>query len=543
MTHLSSGGFRELLMNKVGIAKFMTCVSLMLLQPSVFSADAATTKTTVGKVAAASTSEALDPEQYLQRAITEVERLAQAEIDKNAVPGLAISIVQGDKVVYAKGFGVREVGKPELVDADTVFQLASVSKCITSTVVAALVSEGKVKWESRISDLDPSFEMQDPWVTRELTVKDLLAHRSGLPEHAGDILEDIGYDRAQVLYRLRFQNPESSLRSKYDYTNFGFTEGAVAAAKPLGLSWEDVVTEKLFKPVGMNSSSSRFSEFMARSNKAVGHTPLNGGWVHKVQREPDAQAPAGGVSSSVNDLAKWMILQISGGNYGGKQIVGSAALADTHKPVMLTGFSPNGLPEFYGLGMNVSYDDHGRLRLGHSGAFCMGAGTTVGMVPSQKIGVCVLTNAYPIGLAEGLAKTFTDVYTDGKVSRDWISLFKKIFADPATLGVVKGYDYSRAPATVSPALGNRAYVGKYSNDLFGDIEVLEKDGGMYVAIGPQKRPFPLKHYDRDVFTWDIETENLTGVSGLRFNINSDGVSSGVLVENFNNTNQGLFKRL
>jgi Beta-lactamase class C and other penicillin binding proteins len=133
------------------------------------------------------------------------------------------------------------------VDADTVFQLASVSKPIGSTVVAELVGEGKITWDSKLSALDPTFEMFDPWVTREITVRDMYAHRSGLPDHAGDLLEDIGFTRAEILFRLRYQHPDSSFRSHYAYTNFGMTEGAVAAVKPYRLEWEDACAQKIIQ--------------------------------------------------------------------------------------------------------------------------------------------------------------------------------------------------------------------------------------------------------------------------------------------------------
>src|ERR1700722_2998657 len=155
----------------------------------------------------------------VQNAVAQIEKLAQKQIDENVVPGLAIAVVHKDKMIFAKGFGIREVGKDGKIDADTVFQLASVSKSLASTVVAALVGEGKITWDAKISDLDPSFEMHDSWVTREITIRDLMAHRSGLPDHAGDLLEDLGADRAQVLYRLRFQKPDSSFRAHYAYTN------------------------------------------------------------------------------------------------------------------------------------------------------------------------------------------------------------------------------------------------------------------------------------------------------------------------------------
>src|SRR5947209_20338258 len=192
----------------------------------------------------------------VENAIREVEKLAQKQIQENALPGLAIAIVFQDKAVYAKGFGVRDVNTNAPVDADTVFQLASVSKSVGSTVVAELVGEGKVTWDSKLSVLNPTFAMFDPWVTHEITIRDMYAHRSGLPEHAGDLLEDLGFARGEILYRLRYQHPGSSFRSHYAYTNFGMTEGALAVAKAYGQEWEEASEQLLYKPLGMNSISS-----------------------------------------------------------------------------------------------------------------------------------------------------------------------------------------------------------------------------------------------------------------------------------------------
>src|SRR5204863_1620061 len=268
--------------------------------------------------------------EQVTRAIQELEKLAQKQIQENALPGLAIAVVFQDKAVYAKGFGVRDASAKNPVDADTVFQLASLSKPIGSTVVAELVGEGKITWDSKLSVLDPTFAMFDPWVTREITIRDMYAHRSGLPEHAGDLLEDLGFTRAEILRRLRYQHPGSGFRAHYAYTNFGMTEGGVAAAKGYGLEWEEACKQKLYNPLGMTSTSSRYAEFMARRNKALGHVLVDGKWVQKFKRDPDAQSPTGGVSSSVNDLTKWMRLQLANGKFEGKQIVDEKALAETH---------------------------------------------------------------------------------------------------------------------------------------------------------------------------------------------------------------------
>src|SRR6184192_2288393 len=422
----------------------------------------------------------------VNKAIQEVEKLAQKQIQENALPGLAIAVVFQDKAVYAKGFGVRDMSTNVSVDADTVFQLASVSKSIGSTVVAELVGQGKITWDSKLSGLDPTFEMFDPWATREITIRDMYAHRSGLPEHAGDLLEDLGFTRAEILYRLRYQHPASSFRSHYAYTNFGMTEGGIAAANAYGLEWEEAAAQRLYKPLGMTATSSRYADFVARPNKALGHVLVDGKWVQKFKRDPDTESPAGGVSSSVNDLTKWMRLQLANGKFEGKQIVDEKALTETHHPHMLTGFNPfTQLPTFYGLGWNVSYDPEGRLRLNHSGAFALGAATHVNLVPDEQLGIVVLTNAYPIGMAEALGTTFLDMALYGKPSQDWIALFKKVFSDPAAVGTILGFDYSKPPLSSAPALKNGAYVGKFTNDFFGDISIVEKDGGLAIVEGPK----------------------------------------------------------
>jgi CubicO group peptidase (beta-lactamase class C family) len=477
-------------------------------------------------------------------AIQELAALAQKQIQENALPGIAIAVVFQDKLVYAKGFGVRDVKTNEPIDADTVFQLASLSKPIGSTVIAELVGEGKITWDTKLSFLDPTFEMFDPWVTREITIRDMYAHRSGLPEHAGDLLEDLGFTRAEILYRLRYQHPASSFRSHYAYTNFGMTEGAIAAAKAYGLQWEEASKQKLYNPLGMNSTSSWYADFVARKNKALGHVLVDGKWMQKFKRDPDAQSPTGGVSSSLNDLAIWMRLQLANGKFESKQIVPEKALAETHQPHMLTGSNPfTRLPTFYGLGWNVSYDPEGRLRLNHSGAFDLGAATYVNLVPDERLGIVVLTNGYPVGIAEALGTIFLDTALYGKPTQDWFALFKKFYSDPAAIGTMPGFDYSKAPASPAPALKDGAYLGNYTNNYFGGISIIEKDGGLAIVEGPKNKTFPMKHYDRDTFTYETEGENAVGTSGITFTIGPDGKATHVLVENLNVRGEGTFERV
>jgi CubicO group peptidase (beta-lactamase class C family) len=479
----------------------------------------------------------------VRSAITELEKLTKQTLEKTGVPGLAVAVVYDDKVAYQKGFGVRQAGKNEPVDADTVFQLASVSKPFTSTVLAALVGEGAIHWDDAVIDHDPSFEMFDAWVTRQLTLRDLLCHRTGLADHAGDLLEDLGYDQPAVLYRLRFLKPASSFRSAFAYTNYGYTEAAVAGAKAVGKPWDVLAAEKLYKPLGMKSTSSRYQDYTASKNHAVIHARVDGKWVAKNIRNADAQSPAGGVSSSVRDVAQWLRLQLADGKFDGKQLIAAGALRETHRPQMISSAAKN--PDIdrtgcYGLGWNVNVDDHGRVRLNHSGGFDLGAATVVFLVPSENLGVVVLSNASPIGVPEALGATFCDLAIDGKPQRDWFTLYRKGFEAMAQPSYGTEVDYNKPQAEKHPPLANLAYVGKYSNQFFGDIEVTEQNGSLTLRMGPKKTAYSMQHYDHDTFTYQPVGEMSAGKSAVTFTIGPSQTASQVLIENLDAHGAGTF---
>jgi CubicO group peptidase (beta-lactamase class C family) len=481
--------------------------------------------------------------QAVSEAVQTLQAMARKAVADKAAPGLAIAVVFQDTLVWAGGFGVRDVTTGRPVDADTVFQLASVSKPLASTVVAELVGEGRIAWDTRISDLDPDFQLADPWVTREVRINDLFSHRAGLPDHAGDLLEDMGYSRAEILRRLRYQKGGGPFRASYAYTNFGLTEAALAAVKPYGQTWEDVSQSRLYRPLGMTSTSSRYSDFVGRQDRAVGHVKVNGRWVAKYQRAPDAQSPAGGASSSANDLAKWMRLQLADGGFEGRQVVDAVALAETHAPQIRSGSNPlTGAPQFYGLGWNVSYDPEGRLRLGHSGAFSMGASTVVSLVPSQHLGIVVLVNAEPAGVPEALAACFLDQALYGVQTQDWPALFEKAFAAMAGRGVDRAVDHAKPPTAPSPALADAAYLGAYSNAYFGDVEVVDRGGALAIVEGPGRMTFPLIHQNRDTFAYPTTGENASGPAGVTFAVGPDGRARSLTVSNLNDNGDGVFAR-
>ena len=480
----------------------------------------------------------------VQEAISEFETLVDSTMKSTGIPGIAIAVVYRDQVVELKGFGVRDVTKPDPVDADTVFQLASVSKPLSSTVLAGLVGDKIITWDDRIVDLDPSFAMSDPYVTANVTLRDMYAHRSGLPAYAGDLLEDMGYTREEILHRLR-EVPlvDEGFRGAYNYTNFGITAAAVAAAKADGKLWEDLAKSRLYDPLGMTDTSSRYDDYLAAKDRAVGHVKVGDAWVAKYQRDPSTESPAGGASSSAKDLAQWMRLQLGNGTVDGKEIIDEAALAETHIPEMVSSRPQppaTSRAGFYGLGWNVGYDAEGRVRWAHSGAFGQGAATNVNMIPADQLGIVVLTNAAPIGIAEALGQSFLDLATTGKVQQDWVALYQAAFAQLIEHFHHQVADYSTPPANPSPPLANSAYLGTYDNEFYGPIQIVERDGGLAMLQGPKQTAFPLRHWDRDTWLYDPIGESAPGTSGVTFKIGPAGTATSVVVENLDLEALGTF---
>jgi len=499
----------------------------------VFAQDATPTATPVAGVTPASVSAAID----------QIPALAEELLDHTGIPGIAISVVYQDEVRFADGFGLREAGAELAVDGDTVFQLASVSKAVGSTVVAAVVGEGQVTWDTRIADLDSSFVLSDPWVTANVTIADLYSHRSGLPDHAGDTLEDLGGDRELVLHNLRYLKRLGSFRNSYAYTNFGLTAAAQAVATHVGTTWEDLSNDKLYAPAGMTSTSSRYSDFAARDNRAVNHVEQDGAWVHAFDRQPDAQSPAGGVSSTARDLGQWLRLQLGGGALDGEQLVDAAALGVTHLPHAMNRVPADPLaaaPGWYALGWNVRYGEDGLVEASHSGAFALGAGTCVFIRPRDQLGIVVLTNAFPIGAAESLAFSFLDLCRFGAVQHDYLPILGPIVT--ASAAPEYGEGVAEAPERVDPPSAPEAYLGVYENDFFGDLEVVQDGERLALRLGPNAALLPMAHYTRDVYTYLPVGENGGITSAVTFTIGADGVASQVVLENLDLYGAGTFIR-
>jgi CubicO group peptidase (beta-lactamase class C family) len=477
------------------------------------------------------------PDNAVANAVSKLDTIAEELMADSGIPGMAVAVVHSGKTIYAKGFGVRDVKTGEKVDADTVFQLASLSKPLAATVVAHQVGNGAVQWDTPIVDELPWFALSDPATTRMLTVADLFSHRSGLPDHAGDLLEDLGYDRRAVLERLRLL-PLDQFRTSYAYTNFGVTTAAEAVSAAAGTPWEDLSEEVLYRPLGMDSASSRFADYQGRPDRAVGHVLVDGGYQSRYTRDPDAQSPAGGVSASVTDLTHWLAMMLADGSYNGNQIVDPDALLPAVTPQIVS--SPPSEPAersgFYGYGFNVSTSAAGRMQFSHSGAFALGAATNIVIIPSADVAIVALTNATPSGVPETLTAEFTDLVEFGEVRQDWRTLYADAFASMSTpFGELAD---KQPPAEPVPARPLTSYSGSYANDYWGPAAVAERDGALTLMLGPRAKAFQLTHWDGDVFTFALSDENAPPGSLSKATFDGDRLT----LEYFDSDKMGTFTR-
>ena len=458
-------------------------------------------------------------------ALGKLDGLIEDAMKRTGVPGAAVAVVYNDSVVYEKAFGIREVGKPDAVTPETVFQLASMSKPISSTLVAAVVGDGTATWDAVAADLLPGFALSDPWLSSQVTLRDLFSHRSGLPGYAGDTLTaTFGYGRDESVHRLRHVPPATPLRTAYAYTNLPFSVAAYAAADTTGTAWEDLADERLFALLGMETTSYRLADYMSRTNKAAPHFKTReGAWALGEVTESDVSAPAGGISTNVHDLTQWMRLQLGTGMFEGTELVASAPLLETRKPQILIGTPPNpadGPASFYGLGWFLQYDERGRLVMNHIGDFSGGFRSGVSMLPAAGLGIVVLTNGWPNALSDGIPKAFFEIVEQGTTTKDWIGIFEdQTAAGLAAVSAAAPFQRGEAPID-GPALPLDAYTGIFTNELLGDLTVKEEDGDLVLELGPLPVRVPLTHWDRDVFTYPMPPsgEVLLGKLGVQFMI-------------------------
>ena len=449
------------------------------------------------------------------------------------VPGVAIAIVKNDRVVLAKGYGVRELNKTEPVDEQTLFAIGSSSKAFTATAIAILVDQAKLKWEDPATKYLPGFQLFDPYSTRELTVADLLSHRSGLAR--GDLLwYGSEYSRDEVLRRVRYLKPSWSLRARFGYQNIMFLAAGQIIPSVTGKTWDDFMRERIFIPLDMKSTSTSVKAFAGTTNVAAPHSKIE----DKVQVVPwrniDNIAPAGSINSNARDMAQWVRLQLGEGVYDGKRLLSAVSMKEMHTPqtvIRLEGPRARLYPEAhfltYGLGWFLS-DYRGRKLVEHGGAID-GMRAEVAMIPEEKLGLVILTNLHGTNFPQALMFKILDHYLNAP-QRDWSSELLKVskeFENQAK-NAEKKLETDRVKNT-SPSLALEKYAGTFQSDMYGETRVTLENQKLVIRFGANFTG-DLEHWNYDTFrvTW---RDPMQGKGIVSFRLNTQGKIDHVNIEN------------
>jgi CubicO group peptidase (beta-lactamase class C family) len=448
------------------------------------------------------------------------------------VPGLALAVVKDGQVVVAKGFGVKKLGAAAPVDARTLFGIASNTKLFTATALGLLVEEGKIEWGAPVIRYLPGFQMWDPYVTRELTIRDLLVHRSGLGLGAGDLLwwPASTYDRKEIARRLRFIQPATSFRSAYAYDNVLYLVAGEVIEAISGQSWEDFVGTRILAKVGMSGSNVRHSAAMATGNIAATHADVDG--VVRVIKpfDSDNTNPAGGINSSAEDMAKWMLVQLA----HGKTASGSRLFSEATWRELTTIVTPmpigEGPPELaalrgnfrgYALGLDIR-DYRGRKLLMHTGGL-PGYTSRVMMIPEIQLGIAVLTNQESEAAFESVAVHIADAYLDAPAI-DWIDSFQKVFTRLRAAETATVTTAAQTRNTASrPSLPLAKYAGAYADAWYGDIVIAQEGEKLVMRFSHTPALVgDLEHWQYDTFAVRWRDRELRADAFVTFALNPDG---------------------
>ncbi|MCA1573520.1 MAG: serine hydrolase, partial [Acidobacteria bacterium] len=418
------------------------------------------------------------------------------------VPGLSIAIVKNDQVVFVKGYGVRKLGDPTPVNERTLFAIGSSSKAFTAASVAMLVDEGKLKWDDPVTKYLPVFELYDPYVTRELTVRDLLSHRSGLER--GDLLwYGTEYDRDEILRRTRYLKPTWSLRSTFGYQNLMFLAAGQLIAKVSGKSWDEFIRQRIFTPLGMTASNTSVKDLKGADNVSSPHAKIEDKVEVIAWRNIDNIAPAGSINSSVVDMAQWVRLQLVQGEYQKQRLLSSGAAKEMQtSQTVIRAEPPYSLlyPEAhflnYGLGWFL-HDFRGRKVVEHGGAID-GMRAQVAMIPEEKLGLVILTNMHGTTLPLALMYRIFDAYL-GAPPRDWgANMLKTIKSFEEQGKAAQKKSEAERVKDTRPSLALPEYAGTYKNDLYGEVRITHENGKLGVRFGPAFTS-GLEHWHYDTF--------------------------------------------
>ncbi len=450
-------------------------------------------------------------------------------------PGLAVGIVHADSLVFARGYGVREIGGSTPVDEHTRFAIASNSKAFTAAVLGMLVEEEELGWDDRVIDHLPDYQMWDPWVTRDIRVRDLLTHRSGLATFGGDHLW-IGAtnDREEIISRIRYMEPVGPFRASYHYQNLMFLVAGQVVPAVTGMSWDEMIATRIFEPLGMSESSTSVHDLAGLENVASAHEVVQGELRAVDYDNVDGVAPAAAINSNVVDMARWMRVNLGEGGFEDRQVFSTGTAREMQRiqyPLGVSAWAGENLGRRfngYGLGWFVS-DYKGRKAVSHSGGLT-GMISLQTLLPEEGLGVIVLTNYAPSAPTSAITYRILDAYL-GEPERDWNEVFVgfRNQGEDRARQREEQLRASRVPGT-QPSLSLEAYTGTYSEAVSGETEVRLEDGHLVFDYNPRHLG-DLEHWHHDVFraTWRHPIFDMAARSFVRFELNEKGEVTGLEV--------------
>ena len=448
------------------------------------------------------------------------------------VPGASVTVVKDGKVVLAKGYGVRKLGASEPVDARTLFGIASNTKVVTAAALGLLVEEKKIEWDAPVIKYLPWFQMSDPYVTREITVRDLLVHRSGLGLGAGDLLwwPPSTYDRKEIARRLRFLPLATSFRSAYAYDNVLYLIAGEVIEAVSGQSWEDFVSSRILKKVGMTGSNVRHSDALSGGNIAAPHARVDGKVRVIKPFDSDNTNPAGGINSNAEDMAKWMMTLLARGRLAdGSRLFGDDTFRQLTTLVTPIPFRdpPPDLSALrsnfrgYALGLGVS-DFRGRKVLSHTGGL-PGYVSKVLMLPELNFGVTVLTNQESGQAFDSIVYHVADQYLAAS-GTDWLAVFKKASdRQQASFDEAERKAAQARDTASKPSLALSKYAGTYQDAWYGDIAIEANGPGLVMRF--TRTPSlvgDMEHWQHDTFIVRWRDRELRADAFVSFALNPDG---------------------
>ncbi|MEP6492265.1 MAG: serine hydrolase [bacterium] len=447
------------------------------------------------------------------------------------VPGMSVAIVRHDSVIYAKGFGVLGVTNRAPVNEQTLFEIGSSTKAFTATLAAMLVSDGKMHWDDRITSYLPDFRLYDAVANEAVTMRDALSHRSGIAR--GEfIFLGAGISRDEVVHRVRFLKPESPFRSKWSYQNIMYVTAGQAVGKAAGSNWDDLIRERIFKPLAMTTSATNYRG-LVNENLAQPHRMDHDSPLAQARLDGESIAPAGSILSSAADMAQWLRFQLNDGVVNGKHLLSSPALRETHTPQMLmtggagAGAAGDTLPPVthfntYGMGWMVQ-DFRGQLVWQHGGN-TLGMTAAVGMMPEKKFGVVILSNMQSAALPELLRQYIFDREL-GAPMRDWSrDAFTRSLAQRGRADSLEKAQATEHPVNAMPPLPLTAYAGTYADSLYGDATVEIKNGHLELTRGEWTAP--LQYWNATNFRWSVPGSP-AGPLFIKFEVAPDNAVTGM----------------